>query len=61
MTVWTKRTDYATKKNNMVNPNRYFAYYTRAFGSDVRLHAESVSDFLYRRMEYLEKLWGASE
>ena len=54
---WTEANAAAIKKNYTVNPNRFFAPYTRAFGSDFRRHAQSVSDFLYRRMEYLEKLW----
>ena len=58
---WTETTAAAVKKNYMVNPNRFFAPYTRAFGSDFRLHAQSISDFLYRRMEYLEKLYQKTE
>jgi len=57
--AWTEKNAAAIRKNYMVNPNRFFAYYTRAFGSDFRLHAQSVSDFLYRRMLYLEGLWQA--
>ena len=58
---WTEVNAAAIKKNYTVNPNRFFAPYTRAFGSDFRRHAQSVSDFLYRRMEYLEKLWAREQ
>ncbi len=58
---WTEANAAAVKKNYTVNPNRFFAPYTRAFGSDFRQHAQSVSDFLYRRMEYLEKLWAREQ
>ena len=58
---WTEANAAAIKKNYTVNPNRFFAPYTRAFGSDFRRHAQSVSDFLYRRMEYLEKLWAREQ
>ena len=54
---WTERCASAIRKNYMVNPHRFFAYYTRAFGGDFRLHAQSVSDFLARRAEYLAALW----
>ena len=57
---WTERTAKAVEKNYMVNPNRFFAYYTRAFGNDFRQHSASVSDFLYRRMLYLEGLWSSA-
>ena len=56
---WSALTETALKKNYMVNPNRFFAFYTRAYGNNTRLHAESVRDFLYKRMEYLEKIWTA--
>ena len=56
---WSALTEAALKKNYMVNPNRFFAFYTRAYGNNTRLHAESVRDFLYKRMEYLEKIWTA--
>ncbi len=57
ISAWTENLGLSIEKNYIINPTRFFAAYTHAFGTDFRRHAQSISDFLYKRMEYLETLY----
>ncbi|MBQ8080778.1 MAG: CotH kinase family protein, partial [Clostridia bacterium] len=54
---WSERISSSVRKNYNINPHRYFAPYTKAFGADVQKHVDSVKDFLLRRARYLDALW----